>query len=109
METSGQEEMRLLGPAPSHVEEFKMSLPLRDGHETPSWISRPKPFTEVLEKPLIVLFHGGGYTLGTEAHITPYARGLTSLFNAVVISATYRLALDHSFQIGPLHAYDALE
>ena len=98
-----------LGPPQSHVEELKRSITLRDGHETPAWIIRPKPSPTTKKGPLIVLFHGGGFTMGTEDHMVPYARGLTLIFGAVVVSATYRLAPEHPFPTPALDAYDALQ
>ncbi|KAL9107987.1 MAG: hypothetical protein Q9227_007202 [Pyrenula ochraceoflavens] len=110
-----QENMRLLGPLPPNLEEFEKSVPLRDGVEVPARIVRPIAASSTStnasngkSRPLIVLFHGGGFTLGTELQTEPFARGLASLFDAVVISATYRLAPEHPFPTGPLDAYDVL-
>ena len=92
------------------MEEFDIRIPLRDGHKVPAWITRPLQIQNSSNSnSLVVLFHGGGFTLGTELHMRPYARGLASLFGAVVVTATYRLAPEHKFSAGPLDAWDVLE
>ena len=105
-----EENLQALGSIPAGLEEFNIEIPLRDGHKVPAWITRPlHNQTSSSPSSLVVLFHGGDFTLGTELHMRPYARGLASLFGAVVVSATYRLAPEHKFPTGPLDAWDVLE
>ena len=103
--------LETLGAAPPQVEELRIEVPLRDGAKVPAWIVRPssRVASSLSRRPLVVLFHGGGFTLGTEMHMRPYARGLAALFNAVVLTPTYRLAPEFKFPIPVLDAWDILK
>ncbi len=104
-----RQRLKLLGPINSGFEEHKTHVPLRDGYEVPAWVIQPSETDTLSDSPLILLVHGGGYTMGNEDHMMPYARGLAKLFNAVVISSTYRLAPEHKFPTGPLDTWDVLK
>lgn len=56
--------------------------------------------------PVIVIFHGGGHTVGNPESELPLARLLIQKFNAVVVLPCYRLAPEHRFPSG---FSDALE
>ena len=47
--------------------------------------------------PIIVLFHGGGHTVGTPESELPLARQLVLQHNAIVVLPSYRLAPEHPF------------
>ncbi|KAI9666544.1 MAG: hypothetical protein M1821_004480 [Bathelium mastoideum] len=101
--------LRALGPPEAGLLEERQMITLRDGHETSAWILRLDDHASTnIPRPIVVLFHGGGFTLGTADHMVPYARGLVRLFNAVVISATYRLAPEYPHPYGPMDAWDAV-
>lgn len=53
--------------------------------------SIPRPW------PVIVLFHGGGHTIGTPEQELLLARLLVQKFSALVVLPSYRLAPDHVF------------
>lgn len=56
--------------------------------------------------PVIILFHGGGHTVGNPESELPLARLLVREFHAVVIMPAYRLAPEHTF---PSSFNDGLE
>ena len=47
--------------------------------------------------PVVVFFHGGGWTIGSVADYEPFTVMLAALTEAVVISVDYRLAPEHPF------------
>lgn len=55
-----------------------------------------------------MLYHGGGFAMGMPESCLGYARGFASLFNATVVSPSYRLAPEHPFPTGVNDAYDVL-
>ncbi|KAI1425599.1 alpha/beta-hydrolase [Xylaria sp. FL1777] len=59
--------------------------------------------------PLIVLFHPGGFFLGSPAKLTMYARPLAKLFNASVLCPSYRFAPEHPFPTGIEDAWATLQ
>jgi acetyl esterase len=50
--------------------------------------------------PVVVFFHGGGWTLGGIASYDAIARGLANRIPAIVVSAAYRLAPEFPFPAG---------
>ena len=60
-------------------------------------------------RPLFVLYHGGGFTIGSPESLAPLARVIVSEFDAVVVAPAYRLAPEHPFPIGMNDSYDAFK
>jgi acetyl esterase len=56
--------------------------------------------------PLLVYFHGGGFTVGSVATHDSLCRHLSHLAQCAVVSVDYRLAPEHKF---PTAVYDAWE
>jgi acetyl esterase len=73
-------------------------VPVRVYHDDP-----PRP------APLVVFYHGGGWTLGTLDSIGGVCRELAARADCVVASVDYRLAPEHPFPAGLEDAYAALE
>jgi acetyl esterase len=73
-------------------------VPVRVYHDDP-----PEP------APVVVFYHGGGWTLGTLDSIGGVCRELAQRNDCVVVSVDYRLAPDHPFPDGLDDAYAALE
>ena len=110
MKSADDAKLKALGPAEPEIKQRRHDITLRDGYKTTAWILQPGTEIDVTTaRPLIVLFHGGGFTIGTENHMIRYGRGLVRLFNAVVVSATYRLAPEYPHPYGPIDAWDALQ
>ena len=94
------------------VEEETVQIPSRDGFQLPAMVFRErvplKAAEEVTSSPLIVLFYGGGFVLGSPVMMAKLARSLVKRFHAVVVAPTYRLAPEHPFPCGILDGHDAL-
>jgi len=92
---------------PSHklarIEDLK--IPARDGFELPARL-----FVPASEHPLPVLlyFHGGGFTVGSVATHEPLCRHLAHLARSAVISVDYRLAPEWQFPTAVHDAWDSL-
>lgn len=56
-----------------------------------------------------MLFHPGGFFLGSPAKLTMYARPLAQLFNASVLCPSYRFAPEHPFSTGVEDAWAILQ
>ena len=58
----------------------------------------PAPSANPLQSfPVVVNFHGGGFTIGTSLDDVRWCRAVTQQLDAVVISVGYRLAPEHPF------------
>lgn len=90
-------------PALARVEDF--SIPARDGHALPARLYAPS--AEVL--PVLLYFHGGGFTIGSIATHDILCRQLSLLAGCAVLSVDYRLAPEHRFPTAAHDAWDALQ
>ena len=89
-------------PALHAVSDFHMAA--RDGHLLPARLYAPveRP------SPLMLYFHGGGFTIGSiDTHDT-LCRELARLSECRVVSLDYRLAPEHRFPTAANDAWDAL-
>ncbi|KAK5072464.1 hypothetical protein LTR64_005064 [Lithohypha guttulata] len=59
--------------------------------------------------PVIVLFHGGGHSIGCPEQELPLARLLVQKSNAVVVLPSYRLAPEHAFPSSFNDAFETLK
>ncbi|MDI1341894.1 alpha/beta hydrolase [Polaromonas sp.] len=89
-------------PALARVEDFH--LPARDGHGLPARLYAPS--TDKL--PVLLYFHGGGFTIGSIATHDILCRQLSLLAGCAVVSLDYRLAPEHRFPTAAHDAEDAL-
>ncbi|MFC5523373.1 alpha/beta hydrolase [Polaromonas jejuensis] len=90
-------------PALARVEDF--SIPARDGHALPARLYAPS--TQGL--PVLLYFHGGGFTIGSIATHDVLCRQLCHLADCAVVSVDYRLAPEHKFPTAANDAWDALQ
>jgi len=97
--------LEAMGPPPAGVTETRHNITLRDGASSELKIHRPSSGTN---HPLIVLAFGGGFMMGSNDQLTPYARSLVRLYSAVVINISYRLAPEHPFPAAQHDSWDAL-
>ena len=85
------------------VEDF--SILARDGHAMPARLYAPS--REVL--PVLLYFHGGGFTIGSIATHDVLCRELSRLSGCMVVSLDYRLAPGHRFPVAVHDAQDAMQ
>lgn len=60
---------------------------------------------EVLEPPVILFFHGGGWVVGDINSYTKVCASMAQILESVVISVDYRLAPEHKFPAAPEDCY----
>jgi len=85
----------------ARVEDF--TLPARDGAALPARLYAPS-----LEKlPVLLYFHGGGFTIGSIASHDILCRELSRIAGCAVVSLGYRLAPEHRFPTAVNDAWDA--
>jgi len=65
-----------------------------DADGVPVRVYRPSPDPGL---PVIVYFHGGGWTIGSVEQFDPIARQIANATSAIVVSVDYRLAPEHPF------------
>lgn len=85
------------------VESF--SIPTRDGYEMPVRLYAPAGGSF----PVLVYFHGGGFTIGSIATHDGLCRRLSHLAQCAVLSVEYRLAPDFKFPTAHEDAWDAVQ
>lgn len=97
----------------SSLEEYEIDVPMSDGWKHKATVVRRKTCSQSestpttnSNRPLIVLFHGGGFCAGSANLLIRPARDFAKAFDAVVVSCTYRLSPEHKF---PLHFDDAMD
>lgn len=82
-----------------------LQIPARDGQLLPARLYAP-----VADKlPVLMYFHGGGFTIGSVATHDALCRHLSHLAHCAVISVDYRLAPEHKFPVASNDAWDALQ
>ncbi|MFN4361226.1 MAG: alpha/beta hydrolase fold domain-containing protein [Hylemonella sp.] len=86
----------------ARVEE--LSIPTRDGATIAARLYAPAQ--ERL--PVLLYFHGGGFTIGSVATHDALCRHLSHLAHCAVVSVDYRLAPEHKFPTAANDAWDAL-
>ena len=85
------------------VENFH--IPARDGYPIPVRLYAPNADS----LPVLLYFHGGGFTVGSIATHDLLCRQLSHLAHCAVVSVDYRLAPEHKFPIAANDAWDALQ
>ena len=85
-----------------------LSIPTRDGASLPARLyaqREPNPFEPL---PLLLYFHGGGFTVGSIETHDSLCRQLCLKAECAVLSVDYRLAPEHRFPTAAHDAFDAL-
>jgi acetyl esterase len=88
-------------PQLARVEDF--AIPARDGHALPARLYAPSQ----ARLPLLLFFHGGGFTVGSIATHDTLCRVLSEKSGCAVVSVDYRLAPEHKFPTASNDAWDA--
>lgn len=97
------------GPTLGSVESM-LHIPMRDGHQSETRVFKPGTGTPSRgSSPLVALLFGGGFTAGSNLQLVPIARALVSLYGAVVVTLSYRLAPDHKFPTAPRDTWDNVQ
>jgi len=99
----GADVLEVPQPRLERVESF--TLPTRDGHDLPVRLYAPSK--ERL--PVLVYFHGGGFTIGSMATHDVLCRTLSHLAHCAVLSVNYRLAPAHKFPVAHDDAWDSVQ
>jgi acetyl esterase len=86
-----------------------LSIPARN-HQIPARLYRPADAGLARDGrlPILVYYHGGGWTLGSLATYDSLCRGLAKGTGALVLSVDYRLAPEHPFPAAVQDAHLAL-
>jgi acetyl esterase len=82
-----------------------LRIPTRDGAELRAWLFAPASDTPL---PVLLYFHGGGFTIGSVATHEPLCRHLSHLAPCAVVSVDYRLAPAAQFPTAVDDAWDSL-
>lgn len=95
--------LEIASPKLQRVESF--TIPARDGFDLPVRLYAPS--SEQL--PVLIYFHGGGFTIGSLATHDVLCRTLSQLAHCAVLSVDYRLAPEHKFPVAHNDAWDAVQ
>jgi len=90
-------------PALARVEDFAIAA--RDGFAMPARLYAPSH----AKLPVLLYFHGGGFTVGSIATHDTLCRVLSERSGCAVVSLDYRLAPEHKFPTAHDDAWDALQ
>lgn len=93
-------------PAPELARVQQLQVPTRDGQQLRARLLAPSAEAGL---PVLLYFHGGGFTIGSiDTHDT-LCRVLAAQSGAAVLSLDYRLAPEHRFPTAVNDAWDALQ
>lgn len=101
--TGGAGVLELPNTPLARMENF--SVPARDGFDIPVRLVAPS----VEPLPVLVYFHGGGFTIGSVATHDGLCRRLAHLSGCAVLSVDYRLAPEHKFPTAYNDAWDVVQ
>lgn len=91
----------------SDVTETDKKVTARDGFQIPIRVYQPKDPAN--KGPLILLFHGGGFSLGGLENEEAHCREFVQKLGAVAVNVDYRLAPESPFPAAPNDCWDALK
>lgn len=92
-------------PAPAVARLQDLQIPVRDGSRIPARLYAPAAGP----LPVLLYFHGGGFTIGSIASHDTLCRNLADLAGGAVLSVGYRLAPEHRFPVAVEDAWDAVQ
>ncbi|EXJ75455.1 uncharacterized protein A1O5_02151 [Cladophialophora psammophila CBS 110553] len=100
--------MKALGTPPPEIRQTELQYPTRDGCNVRAKLYQPSVIPANHQSPLIVMFHGGGFCVGSPESEEQSCRNFVQAFGAVCVSAGYRLAPEFPFPYAIHDAWDAL-
>jgi acetyl esterase len=92
-------------PRPELARVQDLEVATRDGTRIPARLYAPA----AQRLPVLVYFHGGGFTIGSVATHDTLTRTLAHLAGCAVLSVGYRLAPEHRFPTAVNDAWDAVQ
>jgi acetyl esterase/lipase len=92
----------------STTTEEDLQIPTRDHSQITLRIYKSKS-AQVGGAPILVMYHGGGFCLGSLDNETLNCRRWVERFGGVAVNVDYRLAPEHAFPTAVQDAYDALK
>ncbi|CAG2129652.1 alpha/beta hydrolase [Cupriavidus plantarum] len=97
-----------ISPPSVHTVE-DMTVTARDGHAIPVRLYAPREPSWTDPQPLLVYFHGGGFTVGSINTHDALCRRLAIDGECLVLSADYRLAPEWKFPTAAHDAFDVMQ
>jgi len=99
-----RERVALLNQAPAPLRRVLDLYPMGPAGPVPLRvyvpISAPDPENGGAPLPVVVYFHGGGWTIGSHDTVEPQCRYMANAARAIFVSVEYRLAPEHKFPAG---------
>ena len=99
----------LEAPMPAMVRNETLHITVRDGTQLRAKLWSPKPLDANAALPVLLYFHGGGFTVGSPETHEGVCKQLAHLAQCAVVSLDYRLAPEHKFPTAHRDAIDALK
>ena len=96
-------------PPPQLARVDALQIPTRDGAQIEARLYAPRAKGDGAALPVLLYYHGGGFTVGNLATHDVLCRVLSEQSGAAVISVAYRLAPEHRFPTAVHDAWDALD
>jgi acetyl esterase len=105
---AGADVLEIPAPVIGNVEDFPVMV--RDGYPMPARLYRAagSDNDSSAALPVVLYFHGGGFTIGSIASHDILCRQISHLAGCAVLSVGYRLAPEHKFPVASNDAWDAL-
>jgi acetyl esterase/lipase len=100
---------RLTASRPANISESNHEISLPSGHKSRLLVCKLASQPPGTKSPLIVLFHGGGHTVGCPENELLLARELAQKYSAVVVMPSYALAPEHPFPGSITTSWEALQ
>lgn len=107
-EQRGEATLKALGKPPAGIKQTDLEYSTSDGTKVRAKLYQPEPAPKE-GSPLIVMYHGGGFCIGTPEGEEQSCRNFVQAFGATCISATYRLAPEFPFPAAITDSWDALK
>ncbi|TAK92052.1 MAG: alpha/beta hydrolase [Burkholderiaceae bacterium] len=88
-----------------HTDEVQIPV---GAHSIPARLYHPRETHWAAPQPLLIWYHGGGFTVGSVASYDPVCRMLANAADCLVLSVDYRLAPEYKFPTAVDDAFAAL-
>ena len=96
-------------PKPELARVEDITIAARDGYALPARLYAPGARSSNAALPVLLYFHGGGFTVGSIATHDTLCRVLSSKSGCAVVSVDYRLGPEYKFPTASDDAWDAFE